>query len=33
MANRMGTNMGYYGITFSVTNLSGDFYLNFILSV
>jgi len=29
----IGTNMGYYGITFSATNLSGDFYLNYILSM
>jgi len=29
----IGTNMGYYGLTFSATNLSGDFYLNYILSV
>jgi len=29
----VGTNMGYYGLTFSASNLSGDFYLNFVLSV
>ena len=30
---RMVTTMGYYGITYSVTNLSGDFYLNYGLSM
>ena len=31
--DRVGTNMGYYGLTFSAANLSGDFYLNFFLSM
>jgi len=29
----IGTNMGYYGLTFSATNLSGDMYLNYVLSM
>jgi hypothetical protein len=30
---RIAAVMGYYGITFSATNLSDDFYLNYELSM
>jgi len=31
--NRIGTLMGYYGITFSPVTFSGDFHMNYLLSM
>ena len=33
VCRRIAANMGFFGLTFAASDLSGDFYLNFLLSM